>query len=67
MCHVLLHHSLPFLPLLKTLIPRKGKWGKRVKIRRDRLTMCRWIGSRFHDCMTFMALHFQLFSIELLE
>ena len=43
MCHVLLHHSLPFLPLLKILIPRRGKWGgggeMRVKIPRDRLTM----------------------------
>ena len=34
----------------------KGKGGVRVKIPRDRLTMCRWIGS-----------HFQLFSIELPE
>ena len=29
-----------------------------VKIPRDRLTICRWIGSHFHDCM---GLHFQLF------
>ena len=54
MCHVLLHHSLPFLPLLKILIPRKGKWGgggggeMRVKIPRDRLTMCRWIKKSYY-------------------
>ena len=51
MCHVLLHRSLPFLPLLKILIPRRGKWGgggKRVKIPRDRLTMCRWIKKSYY-------------------
>ena len=29
-----------------------------VKIPRDRLTICRWIGSHFHDCI---GLHFQLY------
>ena len=54
MCHVLLHHSLPFLPLLKILIPRRGKWGggggESVKIPRDRLTMCRWIKKKLLLC-----------------
>ena len=51
MCDILLHHSLPFLPLNSE--KRGGRRG-RVKIPRDRLTkrlmaMCRWIGSHFHD------------------
>ena len=52
MCDILLHHSLPFLPLNSE--KRGGGRGGRVKIPRDRLTkrlmaMCRWIGSHFHD------------------
>ena len=30
----------------------------RVKIPRDRLTMCRWIGSHFHDCIDFYGVAF---------
>ena len=54
MCDILLHHSLPFLPLNSE--KRGGGGGRRgrVKIPRDRLTkrlmaMCHWIGSHFHD------------------
>ena len=52
MCDILLHHSLPFLPLNSE--KRGGGRRGRVKISRDRLTkrlmaMYRWIGSHFHD------------------
>ena len=30
----------------------------RVKIPRDRRTMCRWIGSHFHDCINFYDVAF---------
>ena len=50
MCDILLHHSLPFLPLNS----EKRGGGEEGEIPRDRLTkrlmaMCRWIGSHFHD------------------
>ena len=30
----------------------------RVKIPRDRLTICRWIASHFHDCIDFYGVAF---------
>ena len=30
----------------------------RVKIPRDRRTMCRWIGPHFHDCIDFYGVAF---------
>ena len=56
MCDSLLRNSLPFPPF-KYLFREGG----------GRLEVNRWIGTHFHDCIDFMALHFQLFSIELLE
>ena len=49
MCDILLHHSLPFLPLINSERGTGRGGGVRVEIPRDRRTMCRWIGSHFHD------------------
>ena len=35
-----------------------GGGGVRVKISLDRLTMCRWIGSHFHDYSDFYGVAF---------
>ena len=53
MCDFLLHHYLLFLPHINSERGRGGGEGEgmRVKIPRDRRTMCRWIGSHFHDCI----------------
>ena len=53
MCDFLLHHYLLFLPRINSErgTGRRGGGGMRVKIPRDRRTMCRWIGSHFHDCI----------------
>ena len=56
MCDILSDHSLPFLPL--------QRMGGTVKILRDRLTMCRWMGSHFHGSIDFYGV---AFSMELLE
>ena len=61
MCDILLHHSLPFLPLN---LEKRGRVRRgRVKIPRDRLTkrlmaMCRWIGSHFHERIDFYGVAF---------
>ena len=57
MCDILLHHSLPFLPLINSE-RGTGRGGVRVEIPRDRRTMCRWIGSHFHDCINFYGVAF---------
>ena len=35
-----------------------GGGGMRVKIPRDRRTLCRWIESHFHDCINFYDVTF---------
>ena len=60
MCDILLHHSLPFLPHINSErgTGRRGEGGVRVEIPRDGRTMCRWIGSHFHDCINFYGVAF---------
>ena len=59
MCDILLHHSLPCLPHINSKRGReKGGGGMRVKIPRDRRTLCRWIESHFHDCINFYDVAF---------
>ena len=60
MCDILLHHSLPFLPHINSKRgTEKGGGGEmRVKIPRDRRTLCRWIESHFHDCINFYDVAF---------
>ena len=58
MCDILLHHSLPFLPHINSERETGRGGGMRVKIPRDRRTMCRWIGSHFHDCINFYDVAF---------
>ena len=59
MCDILLHHSLPFLPHINSErgTGRRGG-GVRVEIPRDGRTMCRGIGSHFHDCINFYGVAF---------
>ena len=58
MCSILLHHSF-FHFYTQILIQRRGGRGwVRVKTPKDRLTMCRWIGSHFHDCIDFYGVAF---------
>ena len=58
MSDILLHHSA--ISTTEILIQRRGGGGGRlrVKILRDRLTICRWIGSHFHDCIDFCGVAF---------
>ena len=57
MCSILLHRSLPFLH--SNINSEKGRGGwVRVKIPRDKPTVCRWIGSHFHDCIDFYGIAF---------
>ena len=47
------------LPILSIVFPINSyRIRVRVKIPRDRLTMCRWIGSHFHDCIDFYGVAF---------
>ena len=58
MCDILLPHSLPFLPPINSERGTGRGGGVRVEIPRDRRTMCRWIGSHFHDCINFYGVAF---------